>query len=286
MTSHPPSADSTALPATMPRFEASELRGLERLAVPLLGAWNRSGLAKRLVYLFVRYVSHIWIQGVIRNRLRELGTEHVDGLDPSRGVLLVANHRTFWDMYIATSVLETHTSFIERLYFPVRARFFYDNLVGILVNGAVSGGSMWPPMFEGFGRQRLNRVGLEQVAHVLSERGALVGIHPEGTRNKGPDPLELLKARGGIGRVLKECHPDVVVLPYFLTGISNDLPAEIRRNFRGAGRRGPPIALHWGRPIRVGDLDLDRAPVVVARDLLAQVRELGVAIREAELPDP
>jgi len=281
-----PLTDPPALPVPMPRFEAAELRGFERLAVPALGAWNRSPLAKRLVYLFVRYVSHVWIQGVTRHRLRQLGTEHVAGLDPERGVLLVANHRTFWDMYVATSVLETHTAFIERLYFPVRARFFYDHPVGVLVNGAVSGGSMWPPMFEGFGRQRLNRVGLEQVAHVLAERGSLVGIHPEGTRNKGPDPLQLLKARGGVGRVLKECHPDVLVLPFFLTGITNDLPAEIRRNFRAEGHRGPPIALHWGEPLRVGDLDLERAPVVVARDLLERVRALGVAIGEADIPDP
>jgi len=275
-----------ALPVPMPRFASSELRGLERVAVPALGAWNRSRLAKRLVYLFVRYVSHTWIQGVTRHRLTELGVDRVDGLSPPRGVLLVANHRTFWDMYVATSVLQTHTSFIERLYFPVRARFFYDHPVGMLVNGAVSGGSMWPPMFEGFGRQRLNRVGLEQVAHVLGERGSLVGIHPEGTRNKGPDPLELLKARGGIGRVLQACHPDVLVVPYFLTGITNDLLAEVRRNFRAPGERGPPIAIHWGEPVRAGDLELDRAPVVVARELLARVRSLGEAIGQADLPDP
>lgn len=278
--------EPTLLTAPMPRFAATELRGFERLAVPALGAWNRSPLAKRMVYLFVRYVSHTWIQGVTRNRMVVLGEDRVRGLDPPKGVLLVANHRTFWDMYVATSVLQTQTAFIERLYFPVRARFFYDHPVGMLVNGAVSGGSMWPPMFEGFGRQRLNQVGLEQCAHVLGERGSVVGIHPEGTRNKGPDPLQLLKARGGIGRVLKACHPDVLVLPYFLTGITNDLLGEVRRNFRAPGKRGPPIALHWGEPVRVGDLDLDPAPVVVARSLLETVRQLGQGIHDAELPQP
>ena len=270
-------AEPLASTELLPRFDPAELRGFERLAVPMLTAWNRSSVAKRLVYGFVRYVSHPWIQASIRNRLVESGVSHVAGLRPPRGVLLVANHRTFWDMYVATSVLETHTSFIRSLYFPVRARFFYDHPLGMVVNGAVSGGSMWPPMFEGFGRQRMNLTGLLQCAHVLGEPGTVVGIHPEGTRSKRTDPLDLLKARGGVGRVLQACNPDVLVVPFFLAGLTNDFVAEVRRNFRPEGERGPPITLAWGRPVRAGDLDLSRAPVVVARELLEGIRELGRA---------
>jgi 1-acyl-sn-glycerol-3-phosphate acyltransferase len=266
----------------LPRFDPAELRGFERVAVPLLTRWNRSPLAKRLVYGFVRYVSHPWIQAAIGNRLLESGVERVEGLRPPKGVLLVANHRTFWDMYVATSVLETHTDFIRSLYFPVRARFFYDHPVGVLVNGAVSGGSMWPPMFDGFGRQSMNLTGLQQCAHVLQTPGSLVGIHPEGTRSKGSDPLDFLKARGGIGRVLQACDPDVIVLPYFLAGLTNDFVTEVRRNFRKPGQRGRPITLSWGTPVRVGDMDLDKAPVVVARELLEGIHELGErAVSEA-----
>lgn len=259
----------------LPRFDPAELRGFERVAVPMLTAWNRSPLAKRLVYGFVRYVSHPWIQAAVRNRLFQVGTEHVAGLDPGKGVLLVANHRTFWDMYVATSVLETHTRFIHKLYFPVRGRFFYDNPLGVVVNAAVSGGSMWPPMFEGFGRQQMNLTGLQQCAHVLQQRGALVGIHPEGTRNKSDDALAFLKARGGIGRVLQASDPDVLVLPFFMSGLTNDFVSEVRQNFRRPGERGKPIVLAWGKPTRVGDLALDRAPVVVARELLEGIRDLG-----------
>ena len=259
----------------LPRFDPAELRGFERVAVPLLTGWNRSPLAKRLVYGFVRYVSHPWIQAATRNRLWQAGTERVAGLRPPKGVLLVSNHRTFWDMYVATSVLETHTAFIRKLYFPVRGRFFYDHPMGVLVNGAVSGGSMWPPMFEGFGRQQMNLTGLRQCAHVLAQPGSLVGIHPEGTRNKGDDPLGFLKARGGIGRVLQACDPDVLVLPFFMTGLTNDFVSEVRQNFRRPGERGKPIVLAWGEPVRAGDMQLDRAPVVVARELLEGIRGLG-----------
>jgi hypothetical protein len=78
----------------------------------------------------------------------------------------------------------------------------------------------------------------------------------------------------------------VLVVPYFLTGITNDLIGEVRRNFRREGERGPPIALAWGTPVRVGDLDLSPAPVVVSRTLLDEVRSLGQQIVDAELPSP
>ena len=274
-------------PTTAPVvFERADLRGFERLSVPALTAWNRSVLAKRLVYAFVRYVSHVWIQAVTRRRMRVIGAERLARLTPTRGVLLVANHRTFWDMYVATSMLEMESSFIERLYFPVRARFFYDHPVGVLVNGLVSGGSMWPPMFEGFGRQGLNQSALDLCAEVLGEPGALVGIHPEGTRSRAADPLELLKARGGVGRVIQSCHEDVWVQPYFMQGLTNNFVAEVRRNFRAPGRRGPPIVLVWGEPVRVGDLRRDGPPLVLARELLERVRALGVEARDAAIPDP
>jgi 1-acyl-sn-glycerol-3-phosphate acyltransferase len=278
--------DEPLSPPTPRDIARAELVGFERLSVPLLSWWNRSRAAKALVYGFVRYVSHLWIQGVTRRRMRVLGAERVRGLNPERGVLLVANHRTFWDMYVATSMLETETAFIERLYFPVRARFFYDNPVGVLVNAGVSGGSMWPPVFDGFSRQRLNEVGLDQCAEVLYAKGSLVGIHPEGTRNREADPLALLKARGGVGRVVQACHPDVLVVPFFLQGLTNNFVDEVRRNFRRAGERGPPIVLVWGEPVRAGDLAGRGAPVVVARDLLERVRVLGVEARDAALPEP
>ena len=193
----------------------------------------------------------------------------------------MSNHRTFWDMYVASSVLQGHTDYMRELYFPVRGRFFYDHPLGLVVNGAVSGGSMWPPMFDGFGRQRMNATGLRQCAHVLGRSRTLVGIHPEGSRSKSADPLEFLKARGGVGRVLQACAPEVVVLPFFLSGLTDDFVGEVRANFRPPGERGKPIVLAWGEPRRVGEMDLERPPVVVARELLEGIRDLGRAALES-----
>jgi 1-acyl-sn-glycerol-3-phosphate acyltransferase len=104
-----------------------------------------------------------------------------------------------------------------------------------------------------------------------------VGIHPEGTRNPAPDPADLLPAKGGAGRIVLAAHPDVLVLPYFLTGLTDQLPREIARNFLPAGRRGPPVRLVFGEPVRVGDLDRAGTPREVSQRVLERVRALHPA---------
>jgi 1-acyl-sn-glycerol-3-phosphate acyltransferase len=250
------------------------LTGFARIAVPLLGRWNTARGGQRAVMAFVRQVSHRWIQGAMSNRLVVVGEEHLVGLSPPRGVLMVANHRTFWDMYIATSVLGGRTSFIERLHFPVRSRFFYTNPLGVVINLAVAGGAMWPAMFGGFDRHGRNAAAIAAVVQSLSLPGTLVGVHPEGTRNKGDDPKRLLPAKGGAGRILQAAHPDVLVVPYFLCGVSNDLPREVVRNFLPAGRRGE-IRIAFGAPVRAGDLDRTGTPRDVSGRLLEMILALA-----------
>ncbi|MEZ4235411.1 MAG: lysophospholipid acyltransferase family protein [Myxococcota bacterium] len=251
------------------------LTGVARFAVPLLGRWNTSSGSQRVVMGFVRQVSHRWIQAAMSNRLVVEGEEHIVGLTPPRGLLMVANHRTFWDMYVATSVLGARTPFIQRLHFPVRSRFFYTNVVGVGINLAVAGGAMWPAMFGGFDRHGRNAAAIQAVVQSLEAPGTLVGVHPEGTRNKGADPLQLLPAKGGAGRILQAVHPDVLVLPYFLSGLTNDLPREIRANFRAPERRGPPIRIAFGEPVPAGALDRSGTPRDASERLLERIRALA-----------
>lgn len=267
-------AATVSLPES-PLDAAAGLTGFSRVAVPLLTRWNTSAVSQRVVLAFVRQVSHRWIQFCMSNRLDVVGAEHIVGLAPPRGVLLVANHRTFWDMYVAASVLGAHTDFVQRLHFPVRARFFYTNPLGAVINLAVAGGAMWPPMFGGFDRHGRNATGIAAVARALDQPGTLVGIHPEGTRNHNADPRALLPAKGGAGRILAAAHPDVLVLPYFLTGLTNQLHHEIRRNFRAEGHRGPPIRIAFGAPVAAGALDRTGSPRELSAGLLDRVRALA-----------
>lgn len=245
-----------------------------------LGVWNRTRATKHAVSLFVHHVSHRWIQAAVSPRLRLVGLEHIAGLAPSRGILLVANHRTFWDMYVATSVFTAHSDHVRDLYFPVRSRFFYTHPAGLLLNLAVSGGSMWPPMASGFDRQRRGLAAIEELARVLDAPHTLAGIHPEGTRGRNPDPLELLPAKGGTGRLIQACHPDVLVVPFFLHGLGQNLARELWLNLEPAVER-PSIELAFGPPRSAGDYPRDERPIVIARQVLEQVREAGHALLAA-----
>ena len=87
------------------------------------------------------------------------------------------------------------------------------------MNGIMSFGSMYPPIFRERKRLVLNRTGLqERLVH--ENRDMCVGIHPEGTRNKLDNPYELLPPQAGVGQLIQSCQ--VPVIPAFINGLSND----------------------------------------------------------------
>jgi 1-acyl-sn-glycerol-3-phosphate acyltransferase len=259
---------------------AASLRGFERVSVPLLDAINQKSWMKDTIQLFVRHVSARWVYACTRNLLAVEGLEHVRGLSPARGVLLASNHRSFFDMYVTCAVLYRETTFLRRLFFPVRSPFFYDSPLGLFVNLSISGGAMWPPVFRD-DRRALNVIGVSQLSGVLAEPGAVVGIHPEGTRGKGDDPYTLLPPKPGIGQLVLDADADVTVVPFFIAGLSNDILGEIRRNFRPPGQRGPVVRIRFGAPVTAGELARLGAAQPIADAIHARIQALGEEDRRA-----
>ena len=277
--------ETTSL-VTRPTRLTDGLSGFERFAVGSITALNQNAFTKYLSFAFTRYVSQPWIMLLEGKRIQITGGEHVAKLDPPKGVLLVSNHRTMWDMYVACSVWLTLNDRYWRMYFPVRRTFFYTHPVGWLVNLGISAGGMWPPMDQTLDRSGRTAAGLEALAGVLAQPRTIVGIHPEGTRNKGPDPLKFLDAKGGIGRVVKACDPGVVILPYYMDGLSGNLKLEFQRGFAKPGPgREPPIRIHFGAPVPVSSLDLQQPAKVLAREILSWIHDLGTRLPEPQ-PDP
>jgi 1-acyl-sn-glycerol-3-phosphate acyltransferase len=258
-----------------PLLDRSRLVGFERIAVPLCDFLNLNLSVKRLVQLFPATIGAGWISLFGRRRWVLNGLEHVRDLEPPRGVILVSNHRSFFDMYLCSAALYKHARFMRRLVFPVRSGFFYDHPLGLLVNLSISGGAMWPPMFRDERRATLNPIGLQQVSHVLGKRGCVVGYHPEGTRNKGPDPYTFLPARAGLGRLMQAAHPDTLVVPYFILGMENKFLDEIRLSIRPPPDGSRRIRITYGAPFRVGDFDLSGDGKAVSERVLDVVRQLG-----------
>jgi 1-acyl-sn-glycerol-3-phosphate acyltransferase len=258
----------------------SPLTRFERVALRLGRVMNESPRAKRAARRFNETVTGRWMHLVSARRMVLLGVEHLTALSPDRGVLLAANHRSFFDMYMVLTHLHQQVPWCERAYFPVRAAFWYEHPLGVLTNLAASGMSMYPPIYREAEKRDLTRAGLDWLAAELRRPGTVVGIHPEGTRNKGDDPYDLLPPEQGFGRVVLGARP--IVIPIFVNGMSNDFISECRSTLDGTGI---PIIIAFGPPVDFGELlDADpqrlRAQIAVGRRVMEAIAQLGAAERE------
>lgn len=205
------------------------------------------------------------------------GIEHVENSDASRPLLLVANHRSFFDMYVVSSVIFRQTTRPVSLFFPVRAKFFYDNPIGWFVNLVMGWWSMYPPFFRetGEGRKRsFDKYSLNRLIQISSYGQAhLIGFHPEGKRNMSDDPYSFLPAQPGVGKVIMEAQPQVI--PIFIAGLGNDLPKQILGNWTG----GEKVRLWFGEPIDLDSFYAERNSLrthkKIADFLMEKIGDLG-----------
>ncbi len=201
-----------------------------------------------------RWIGARWIDLATRNLRHIHGLDRLPPLDPSKSYLCVCNHRSFFDLYVVTSMLVLD-GMPHRMLFPVRSNFFYDHPLGFVVNGAMSFFAMYPPVFRERQRAVLNLAGIDEVVWLLRRGGAFVGMHPEGTRKKDSDSYTLLPAQSGVGKIIR--HAKVTVIPAFVNGLEQgDLLRQVTGNMT---RTGDPIVTVFGRPIDFGSL-LDENP--------------------------
>ncbi len=181
----------------------------------------------------------------VSRRLVVSGLERVPR-DPQARILLVSNHGSFFDQFILGYILWRRGGLKQRLNFPVRANFFYENPLGLLIILVASGGAMFPPFFRKARKKGFNRYSMQTLIEMLKRPARMVGFHPEGTRNKTGDPYTLGPAQPGVGELALKARP--VVVPAFITGLSNSVWAELRANLRGER----PVRAVFGAPIDLG----------------------------------
>lgn len=274
----------------------AELSLLERAALAAGRFANERPLPKRLQTAFLRNVSYAWVSRALSRRLLVDGLRELYDLRPERGVLMVSNHRSFFDQYILMlGQWMSPVTWGQRLYFPVRSNFFYDNPAGMLVNFAIGGGSMYPPIYRQTARRELNDDALDRAVAFLREPGALVGVHPEGRRGKGPDPYQFLPAQPGVGKIALLAQPTII--PAFINGLSNDVVGDIRKTYAPGSRRTHPVIAVMGQPLDISDLiaagkprptlykkAADRCMAAIGA-LGARERELRAACAAGEISD-
>jgi 1-acyl-sn-glycerol-3-phosphate acyltransferase len=208
---------------------------------------NESDIPKKLQYQFIRNVSCNWMRPFMTRRT------YVDNVDwlvapPSdRGVVFACNHLSFFDSYLYLySLYSSGAMWPRKVYFPVRSDFFYDRPLGLMVNLAICGGCMYPPIYRDAEKRALNSDALERIVKLLGEPNSLVGLHPEGKRNQG-DPYKLLPAQPGIGQIVLQSKP--LVVPVFVNGLTNDFVDSLRLSFRPGAKQDSPIIVCFGKPV-------------------------------------
>ncbi len=224
------------------------LTRLERAQIRLVRASLQPGVADRTIRLLQRTVGQRWILAATAKLRRVHGLERLPAWDPAGSVILVANHRSFFDLYVTTAELVAR-GLPQRILFPVRSTFFYDHPLGPAVNGLMSFFAMYPPIFRERKRAALNLASLDEVAGLLRRGGFFVGLHPEGTRKKDDDPYTFLPAQSGVGRIVRKSR--VPVVPVFVNGLGNDMVEQVVSGLTGKGR---PIRIVFGAPIDFGAL--------------------------------
>ncbi len=233
--------------------ETSQLSTTERVLVSLCENINEKPLPKRLQRVFHNNFGKHFMRLVSSNLLQVRGLEHAEAIRPEQGVLLCSNHRSFFDMYMVTSVLRNAAlPWFRDIYFPVRSNFFYDQWKGLAVNLALSGGAMYPPIFRDRNRSGLNMVAINRIVNLLERPGAVVGMHPEGTRGKGSDIYELLPAKPGVGQMA--LRSKATVLPIWVSGMRNDFAKQVASNFKSGEGRGAPVRITFGPEVDLQDL--------------------------------
>ncbi|MEO8704888.1 MAG: lysophospholipid acyltransferase family protein, partial [Kofleriaceae bacterium] len=205
---------------------SEELSRVEKIALRIAEATNESASGKWLQTRFLRGVSYAWVRACLANRMFVEGLPELIALRPETGVMLVSNHRSFFDQYaMLLGCYMGPVSWARNLFFPVRANFFYDQPLGIVVNGIVAGGAMYPPIYRQAERRALNDAALDKMVQLLQKPGNVLGMHPEGTRGKGPDPYKFLPAQPGVGKLALVGKP--VVIPAFIHGLGNNIAQDI-----------------------------------------------------------
>lgn len=262
------------------RAEISVLSATERIGFRLTHRMN-GGAWKRFWTFCQRHVGSLWIYLATYNLMTVFGLENVEQTDHDKPLLLVANHRSFFDMYTVSSVLYRRTKRPITLFFPVRAKFFYSSPVGWLVNLVMGWWAMYPPFFredKEITKREFDKYSLRRLIQICSGgKSHVIGFHPEGGRNLGDDPYEFLPAQPGVGKIIMASRPQVI--PVFIAGLGNDLPKQILGNWRG----GEKVRLHFGEPVELSEFyekrDSLRTHKEIGDFLMTKIGELGAADR-------
>jgi 1-acyl-sn-glycerol-3-phosphate acyltransferase len=274
-------ASDSRILLTPSREEIAVLNAAEKIGFHLTHKMNQ-GAWKRFWTFCQRHIGSLWIKICTYNLMNVFGLENFEKATIEKPLLLVANHRSFFDMYTVSSVIFRQTARPIKLYFPVRAKFFYTSPVGWLVNLIMGWWAMYPPFFreeKEVAKREFDKFSLRKVIELASKgRGHVIGFHPEGKRNLSDNPYDFLPAQPGVGKIIYSAQPQVV--PVFIAGLGNDLKKQVLGNWTG----GQKVRIWFGEPLDLSEFyeksDRLRTHKEIADFLMKKIAELAEKDKE------
>ena len=257
------------------------LKPVEKLTFTVVHYLNWSPPARKLLTLLGAQIGRRWIEICISKTVRHHGFENFEKIDPNRGLLLVANHRSFYDQYAIGARLYQMFGRHHNIYFPVRANFFYDTVLGLVVNFLMAFCVMYPPIIRDPRRRRWNQYATDILVALLKDPGNMVGFHPEGTRNRGSDPYTFLPAQPGCGELIYRANPNV--LPVFLRGFPSSVVDLFKSNHDNSPNWRPLVHMVMGEPMDFSaELKLGQSRKTylnISRKVMGKIAELTIQER-------
>lgn len=230
---------------------------MEKIALRFGELANEDARGKWMQTRFLRGFSYVWVRACLARRMLVEGLEETIARTPETGVMLVSNHRSFFDQYaMLLACYMGPVPWARHLFFPVRSNFFYDSPGGVFVNAAIAGGAMYPPVYRQKERRALNDEALDKMVDIVKKPGNVLGMHPEGTRGKGDDPYTFLPAQPGVGKLALVAKP--MVIPAFILGLGNNIAQDIQWNFGKGARKEHAVITVFGEPVDYSDLAAEK----------------------------
>lgn len=227
----------------------------ERFNVKAVEAWHRVPFLSMLSRRLGRHVSVPAILAIVGNLVRPHHFERLREVDPTHGVLLCGNHRSYLDPFAISALAWRVLPATARFVVPSRTEGLFDRWWSLFANLFLAFGNIYPPIVRGSRGAAWGKQVTRTLIDLLnSGRRIVVPIHPEGGRNKLPDPYRLMRGRPGLGKIIHQTR--AAVFPIFLIGFPRGPKALLSANYRPGARKDPKVHAVMGPPV---DFSVERA---------------------------
>ena len=196
-----------------------------------------------MFYGFAKFVCRAAL--LLLRRWKVIGNGH---LPPGQGMIVVANHVSYWDPIVVGCALN------RRICFMAKAELFDIPVLGLIITKL----GAFPVQRDGADRSSIRR------ALELLDAGEVVGIFPEGTRSKTD---ELLNPH--MGAAMLAIKGGVPLLPVAVSG-TRGFWGKVQINF------GQPINTSASNRRKVSRTELAE----VSQDVMEKIRHLLAAIEK------